>query len=176
MSDIFHEEIPNETFARFSGHRGGAAAHFSGPHQTGRTDGGLFRRLWYRRRPTHGWEQPLRIGNSAFPLDWLRRVPARIRFLSAEPLLEDSEAVNLEGIHWVIVGGESGPKARPMNRNGCSISNASARNNTPPFSSNSGADGAPTAGNGRRSGTGRLLEGRTWDGVPEVGASRPQKD
>lgn len=44
----------------------------------------------------------------------LQRVKAKVRFLSVEPLLEDLGELNLEGINWVIVGGESGPKARPM--------------------------------------------------------------
>lgn len=47
-------------------------------------------------------------------IDYLRDVPARVRFLSIEPLLEDLGPLNLDGIHWVIVGGESGPLARPM--------------------------------------------------------------
>ncbi len=47
-------------------------------------------------------------------IDTLRRVPARVRFLSIEPLLEDLGALDLRGIHLVIVGGETGPKARPM--------------------------------------------------------------
>jgi protein gp37 len=49
-------------------------------------------------------------------IDFLRAVPARVRFLSIEPLLEHIPAsqLNLDGIHWVIVGGESGPAARPM--------------------------------------------------------------
>ena len=46
----------------------------------------------------------------------LRSAPARIRFLSIEPLLEDLGVLNLTAIHWVIVGGESGPGARPMKR------------------------------------------------------------
>lgn len=45
---------------------------------------------------------------------FLRKVKATIRFLSVEPLLEDIGKINLKGIDWVIVGGESGPKARPM--------------------------------------------------------------
>lgn len=40
--------------------------------------------------------------------------PAKVRFLSVEPLLENLGAINLNGINWVIVGGESGPGARPM--------------------------------------------------------------
>lgn len=47
-------------------------------------------------------------------IDDLRRTPAAVRFLSLEPLLGPLPALNLEGIHWVIVGGESGPGARPM--------------------------------------------------------------
>jgi protein gp37 len=48
-------------------------------------------------------------------IDILRDTPAAVRFLSVEPLLEDLGAIDLTGIHWVIVGGESGPGARPMN-------------------------------------------------------------
>ncbi len=47
-------------------------------------------------------------------IDALRNVPATVRFLSCEPLVEDLGELNLSGIDWVIVGGESGPKARPM--------------------------------------------------------------
>lgn len=47
-------------------------------------------------------------------IDILREIPAVIRFLSIEPLLEPLGELNLTGIHWVIVGGESGPNARPM--------------------------------------------------------------
>lgn len=47
-------------------------------------------------------------------IDKLRTIPAKIRFLSVEPLLEDLGEINIDGIHWVIVGGESGSNARPM--------------------------------------------------------------
>lgn len=47
-------------------------------------------------------------------IDILRKIPARIRFLSIEPLIGSMGKIDLTGIHWVIVGGESGPKARPM--------------------------------------------------------------
>lgn len=49
-------------------------------------------------------------------IDILRETPAVVRFLSIEPLLEDLGEINLKGIHWVIVGGESGAGARPMNK------------------------------------------------------------
>jgi protein gp37 len=47
-------------------------------------------------------------------IEYLRAAPAKVRFLSVEPLLEDLGQLNLDGIHWVIVGGESGHGARPM--------------------------------------------------------------
>ena len=57
------------------------------------------------------------VGNKKHGLpriEHLRKIPAKIRFLSIEPLLEDLGEINLEGIHWVIVGGESGENFRPM--------------------------------------------------------------
>lgn len=50
-------------------------------------------------------------------IDHLRKLKASIKFLSCEPLIEDLEDLDLQGIDWVIVGGESGPKARPMQLN-----------------------------------------------------------
>jgi protein gp37 len=47
-------------------------------------------------------------------IKYLQEIDARVRFLSVEPLLEDLGVINLQNIHWVIVGGESGPKARKM--------------------------------------------------------------
>jgi protein gp37 len=49
-------------------------------------------------------------------IDVLRTIDAKVRFLSVEPLLEDLGAIDLDGIHWVIVGGESGHKGRPMRK------------------------------------------------------------
>lgn len=50
----------------------------------------------------------------AFRSELLSTVPAAVRFISAEPLIGSLDSLPLDGIHWVIVGGESGPKARPM--------------------------------------------------------------
>lgn len=52
---------------------------------------------------------------SSYPrVDALRTIPARVRFISAEPLLESLADINLSGIHWLVAGGESGPKFRTM--------------------------------------------------------------
>ena len=54
------------------------------------------------------------VATSKDRIDYLRQLPAAIKFLSCEPLLEDLGMMNLAGIDWVIIGGESGVRARPM--------------------------------------------------------------
>jgi protein gp37 len=92
-------------------------------------------------------------------IDELRRAPASVRFLSIEPLLEDLGALDLSGIHWIIVGGESGPGARPMQSAWVeSIRDQCAAADVPFFFKQWGGT--------RKGKTGRLLAGRTHDGRP----------
>jgi protein gp37 len=92
-------------------------------------------------------------------IDHLRAAPARVRFLSIEPLLEDLGEVNLEGINWVIVGGESGPGARPLKAEWVvSIREQCAQARVPFFFKQWGGV--------RKSKGGRELQGRTYDGLP----------
>jgi len=94
-------------------------------------------------------------------IDLLRQAPAGMRFLSIEPLLEDLGEINLEGIHWVIVGGESGPGARPMHREWVeSIRKQCERDNVAFFFKQWGGV--------RKSKTGRTLNERTYDAFPTV--------
>ena len=72
-------------------------------------------------RPVMGWPPNAWVGVSVENrehgrprIEYLRRMPARVRFLSIEPLLEDIGPIDLTGIGWVIVGGETGPRARPV--------------------------------------------------------------
>ncbi|GMV31034.1 MAG: hypothetical protein AMXMBFR59_31590 [Rhodanobacteraceae bacterium] len=99
-------------------------------------------------------------------IDYLRTVPARIRFLSVEPLLDDVGELDLRDIHWVIVGGESGPKARPMKPEWAeSVRRQCAEQEVAFFFKQWGGWGA----DGKRrakSKNGRLLNGRTWDEMP----------
>lgn len=89
----------------------------------------------------------------------LRSVPAQVRFLSCEPLVGDLGALDLGGIHWVIVGGESGPNARPMDpRWAESIRDQCTRSAVPFFFKQWG--GRTPKANGRR------LDGRLWDELP----------
>lgn len=99
-------------------------------------------------------------------LESLRQIPAQIRFASVEPLLEDLGAVNLDGIHWVIVGGESGPKARPMEQEWVLNIKSQCEEQQSAFFFKQwggwGVDGKKRA----KKQNGRLLQGRTWDAVP----------
>jgi len=92
-------------------------------------------------------------------VEHLRQVPAAVRFLSCEPLIGPIEAMNLDGIHWVIAGGESGPNHRPMEqvwveniRDQCVAANV-------PFFFKQWGGRTPKQ-------NGRLLSGRTWDAMP----------
>ncbi|MCP5197638.1 MAG: phage Gp37/Gp68 family protein [Gammaproteobacteria bacterium] len=98
----------------------------------------------------------------------LRHVNARIRFLSIEPLLEDLGRLDLAGIHWVIVGGESGPKARPMRPEwALSIRDQCEAAGVPFFFKQWGTWGADGKRRSKKA-NGRLLAGRTWDHQPNA--------
>lgn len=89
----------------------------------------------------------------------LQAAPAAVRFLSIEPLLEDLGAIDISGINWVIVGGESGPGARPMSKEWVqSILRICLANSVPFFFKQWGGVQKSTAG--------RKLNGRTYDEMP----------
>ena len=93
-------------------------------------------------------------------IDDLRRVDAAVRFLSVEPLLGPIEKLELRGIHWVIVGGESGPGARPIHAEWVrSIRDQCIARNVRFFFKQWGGV--------RKHKTGRQLDGRTWDEMPD---------
>jgi len=92
-------------------------------------------------------------------IDHLRRTPAKTRFLSCEPLITPLPRMNLESVDWVIVGGESGPRARPMEpswaediRDQCNAAGVA-------FFFKQWGGRTPKA-------NGRKLDGRTWDDMP----------
>ena len=99
-------------------------------------------------------------------IDHLRKVPATIRFLSVEPLLSYVGELDLSGIHWVIVGGESGPKARPMKTGWAEAVREQCQEQGVSFFFKQwggwGADGKRRA----KAANGRELNGRTWDEMP----------
>lgn len=113
MSDLFHEEMP---FTYLD-------AIFDIIEKTPRH---TYQILTKREKVMSEYLQGISLPNNVWlgvtvenqdtkhRIDFLRKVNASIRFISIEPLLEDLDTINLQNIHWVIVGGESGPKARPM--------------------------------------------------------------
>lgn len=100
-------------------------------------------------------------------IDHLRRVNASVRFLSVEPLLEDLGDVDFSGIHWVIVGGESGPRSRPMKLEWVLSLKRQCREQDAQFFFKQwggwGADGKRRS----KKANGRMLHGRTWDEMPQ---------
>ncbi len=94
----------------------------------------------------------------------LRTVPAAVRFLSCEPLIGPLDDLPLEGIQWVIVGGESGPNARPMRIEWVRSIYRQCRKAGVPFF-------FKQWGGVRKDLTGRLLNGRTYDEMPSPLAS-----
>jgi protein gp37 len=113
MSDLFHEDVPEQFIARVFETMAACPQH-------------TFQVLTKRSRRLRDlaarlpWPQNIWVGVSVedqrvlHRIDDLRQVPAAVRFLSCEPLLGPLDNLDLTGISWVIVGGESGPGARPM--------------------------------------------------------------
>ena len=92
-------------------------------------------------------------------IDTLRKVDAKVRFLSVEPLLGPLPELNLDGIHWVIVGGESGPKYRPMEEEWVQDVLRMCREQDVPFFFKQWGGRTPKA-------NGRLLNGREYSEFP----------
>lgn len=158
MSDLFHEKIP-ESYV----------------HQVFE----VMRRAWWHQfqvltkraerleelSKSLEWPQNVWMGVSVENQDYtdridhLRRTDAHIKFLSLEPLLGPLSSLNLRGIDWVIVGGESGPGARPINERWVvEIRNQCAKAGVAFFFKQWGGV--------KKKRTGRLLDGRTWDDLP----------
>lgn len=115
MSDLFHEDVPDDYIARVFDTMSACPQHtFQVLTKRAERLAELAPRLPW---PAHVWmgvsvEDRRVIGR----VPKLQEVPAAIRFLSLEPLIGPLEDLPLEGISWAIVGGESGPRARPMKR------------------------------------------------------------
>lgn len=103
--------------------------------------------------------------NVKYRIDDLRKTPSIVRFLSIEPLLSSMGKLNLDNIHWVIVGGESGPNARPMEEKWVlEIKRQSDAAKVPFFFKQWGGVNKKQAG--------RTLLGKTWDSMPPEKMSR----
>lgn len=166
MSDLFHEKIPDEYLDRVFDVIARTPQH---QYQilTKRAER-MARYFEGRTVPPNAWlGVSVENRKQGVPrIDFLRKVPAGIRFLSCEPLLEDLGEIDLTDIHWVIVGGESGPKARPMDAVWASRIRRQCEEQGAAFFFKQwggwGADGKKRS----KAANGRLLEGRTWDQMP----------
>jgi len=160
MSDLFHEAVPLPYVKRVF-----AVMQECARHQfqvlTKRPERAL------ELAPKLPWPANVWMGTSvesALYLErirTLRRVPAKIRFLSLEPLLGPLARLPLAGIHWVIVGGESGPGAREMKKDWVlQIRNQCITKGVPFFFKQWGGVNKKQSG--------RALDGRTWDELPSA--------
>ena len=167
MSDLFHADVPLEFIRQvFAVMR---RAHW---HR--------FQILTKRSErlraldPNLDWASNVWMGVSVeneeytFRIDDLRATGACVKFLSLEPLLGPLPALRLDGIHWAIVGGESGPGARPMAEEWVLDIREQCRRNSVAFF-------FKQRGGVNKKKTGRLLEGRTWDEIPG-GSPSPQPE
>jgi len=168
MSDLFHERIPDAfidsvmaTIAATPQHR---YQILTKRHER------LGEFFAHRQVPSNVWlGVSVENRRHGVPrIDVLRRLPARIRFLSCEPLLEDLGSIDLSGIHWVIVGGESGPKARPMRAEWARAIRQQCEEQGATFFFKQwggwGADGKRRS----KKANGRELDGKLWNGMPNV--------
>jgi len=159
MSDVFHKDVPLAFVQRVFNVMGRAHWHIF-QVLTKRSDRLL------ALSPVLPWSSNIWMGVSvesqkyAFRIEDLRRTGAHVKFLSLEPLLGPLPRLDLRGIDWVIVGGESGPRARPMDPDWVvAIRDQCRRANVAFFFKQWGGR--------RKKKAGRLLEGRTWDEMPE---------
>jgi protein gp37 len=158
MSDLFHEDVPEEFIGRVLDTMDACPQH-------------TFQVLTKRSRRLRDtanrlpWPKNVWIGVSVENervlnrIDDLRHVPASVRFLSCEPLLGPMEGLDLDGIAWVIVGGESGPGARPMKPEWVESILKQCRQAQVAFF-------FKQWGGTRKDITGRELNGRTYDELP----------
>jgi protein gp37 len=165
MSDMFHEDVPLDFVKDVYDVMVRAPQH-------------CFQLLTKRHErlaelaPELPWPENLWIGvsieNRRFVTraDYLREVPAAVRFISAEPLLGPLEGLDLDGIDWLIAGGESGPKHRRIDADWIRDLRDRCNSEGVPFFFKQWGGRTSKAG-------GRLLDGRTWDEMPTAGVRDP---
>jgi protein gp37 len=159
MSDLFHEDVPIEFILQVFDTMVRAEQH-------------IFQVLTKRSQrlaelspllpwPENIW-QGVSVENTQYTwrIDQLLEVPSAIRFVSLEPLLGPIPDLRLDGIHWVILGGESGPNHRPMEHTWVREIRDQCLDYGVPFFFKQWGGRTPKAG-------GRLLEGQVWDEMPE---------
>ena len=168
MSDLFHEDMPDDFLDEIFKVIDRTPQHIY--QILSKRENKMEEYFATREVPSNVWlGVSVEDKKSGLPrIDKLRNIKAAIKFLSIEPLLEDLGKVNLSGIDWVIVGGESGPKARPMKEEwAINIKEQCDRMETPFFFKQWGTWGADMVKRNKKS-NGRILQGKVWEAYPEV--------
>ena len=160
MSDLFHEKVPTDFILQIFGIMEKAHWH-------------IFQVLTKRSArmleldSQLPWKQNIWMGVSvenddyAYRIDHLRKTSAHLKFLSLEPFLGPLQKLNLKGLDWMVVGGESGPGARRMEEEWVVDIRDQCRDASVPFF-------FKQWGGVNKKKTGRTLEGRTWDEMPQT--------
>ena len=167
MSDLFHPDVPAE-FIQAAFDVMGQAYWHTFQILTKRSD-----RL-VELAGQLPWHDNIWIGVSVenkdytYRIDHLRKVPAVVRFLSVEPLLGSIPKLPLQGVDWVIVGGESGPRCRKIEPQWVrQIRDRCIAQGIPFFFKQWGGT--------RKKQSGRELDGRTWDEMPDPKSRKPKR-
>jgi protein gp37 len=162
MSDLFHKDVPREYICKVFDAMEQADWH---TYQVLTKRSSLLQRFVNeryrgRRTPEHIWfGVSIENHRVVSRIKHLRNANAAVRFLSIEPLIGSVGRLNLKSIDWVIVGGESGPRARPMNRSWATDIRDQCMESKVPFFFKQWGGRTPKAG-------GRLLDGREWNQFP----------
>jgi protein gp37 len=164
MSDLFHDGIPDEYIMEVAQVMNAANWHtFQVLTKRSERMRDLLntKLLFVSKQPHIWWGVSVENRKHGLPrIDHLRDCAALQKFLSIEPLLEDLGFINLDGVNWVIVGGESGARARPMKKIWVRDIRTQCQEARVPFF-------FKQWGGVRKRATGRVLDGRTYDEFPE---------
>lgn len=160
MSDLFHEQVPIEYINLVFDTMRKATQHTfqvltKRAERMVDVSGDI---IW----PENVWMGvTVESGEYEYRIDLLRQIPAAVRFLSIEPMIGPAGKISLENIDWVIVGGESGPRSRPILKEWVDeVKDQCLAANVPFFFKQWGGF--------NKKKTGRLLDGRVWNQIPAI--------
>lgn len=160
MSDIFHEDIPEEVILKLFNVMNKASHHI---FQVLTKRDERLKKLSSKIKWTKNIWMGVSVENKEVTkrIDNLRETQAKIKFISFEPLLSNIENINLKGIDWAIIGGESGPGSREMKESWVlSLKNQCEKDNVEFFFKQWGGV--------NKKKTGRLLQGKEYNSMPKI--------
>jgi protein gp37 len=168
MSDLFHKGVPSSFVDRVfdTMERAGWHTYQILTKRSSRMRDYVNRRYGQRLAPPHVWlGASIEDGRRKSRIRQMQGMNASIRFLSVEPLIGPMGTMDLEGIDWVIVGGESGPRARPMHPDWVREVRDQCNNAGVAFFFKQWGGIRPKSG-------GRVLDGEEWSQLPDAGLIR----